>query len=54
MKVTDVLGVARSNQAEIRRLVDTRPTCGCRCVVVLLKRERLSVDRAPVNAKCVY
>jgi transposase InsO family protein len=40
--------------AEIRRLVDARPTYGYRRIAALLKRERRSVGLPPVNAKRVY
>jgi putative transposase len=40
--------------AEIRRLVDARPTYGYRRIAALLKRERRSDGLAPVNAKRVY
>jgi putative transposase len=40
--------------AEIRRLVDARPTYGYRRIAALIKRERRSVGAAPVNAKRVY
>jgi putative transposase len=40
--------------AEIRRLVDARPTYGYRGAAALLKRERQSAGGAPVNAKRVY
>jgi transposase InsO family protein len=40
--------------AEIRRLVDARPTYGYRRIAALLKRERRSAGLAPVNAKRVY
>lgn len=40
--------------AEIRRLVDQRPTYGYRRIAALLKRERRSAGLAPVNAKRVY
>jgi len=40
--------------AEIRRLVDARPTYGYRRITALLKRERRSEGRTPVNAKRVY
>jgi putative transposase len=38
----------------IRRFVDARPTYGYRRIAALLKRERRSDGRAPVNAKRVY
>lgn len=40
--------------AEIRRLVDLRPTYGYRRIAALLARERRSSSAAPVNAKRVY
>jgi transposase InsO family protein len=40
--------------AEIRRLVDQRPTYGYRRIAALLKRERRSAGLAPINAKRVY
>ena len=40
--------------AEIRRLVDQRPTYGYRRIAALLKRERRSAGQEPVNAKRVY
>src|SRR5229473_622607 len=40
--------------AEIRRLVDARPTYGYRRIAALLKRERRSDGLATVNAKRVY
>jgi len=40
--------------ANIRRLVDARPTYGYRRIAALLKRERRSDGMAPVNAKRVY
>lgn len=40
--------------AEIRRLVDARPTYGYRRIAALLKRERRSAGLPPVNAKRVY
>jgi len=40
--------------AEIRRLVDARPTYGYRRIAALLKRERRSDGRTPVNAKRVH
>jgi putative transposase len=40
--------------ANIRRLVDARPTYGYRRIAALLKRERRADDMAPVNAKRVY
>ncbi len=40
--------------ADIRRLVDARPTYGYRRIGALLKRERRSAGAAPVNAKRVY
>jgi transposase InsO family protein len=40
--------------ADIRRLVDARPTYGYRRIAALLKRERRSAGLAPVNAKRVY
>ena len=40
--------------AEIRRLVDQRPTYGYRRIAALLRRERRSGDAPPVNAKRVY
>jgi putative transposase len=39
--------------ADIRRLVDERPTYGYRRIAALLKRERRSAGEAPVNAKRV-
>ena len=40
--------------AEIRRLVDARPTYGYRRIAALLKRERRSAGLPNVNAKRVY
>ena len=40
--------------AEIRRLVDARPTYGYRRIAALIKRERRAAGAAPVNAKRVY
>jgi len=40
--------------ADIRRLVDQRPTYGYRRIAALLKRERRSAGLGPVNAKRVY
>src|SRR5580704_1881095 len=40
--------------ADIRRLVDARPTYGYRRIAALLKRERRADSMAPVNAKRVY
>jgi transposase InsO family protein len=40
--------------ADIRRLVDQRPTYGYRRIAALLKRERRSGELAPVNTKRVY
>ena len=40
--------------ADIRRLVDKRPTYGYRRIAALLKRERRSPGKAPVNAKRVF
>lgn len=40
--------------AEIRRLVDARPTYGYRRIAALIKRERRSGGSTPVNAKRVY
>jgi transposase InsO family protein len=40
--------------ADIRRLVDTRPTQGYRRIAAILKRERRSAGEAAVNAKRVY
>ena len=40
--------------ADIRRLVDQRPTYGYRRIAALLKRERQSAHQEPVNAKRVY
>ena len=39
--------------AEIRRLVDARPTYGYRRIAALLRRERRSAGLPPVNAKRV-
>jgi hypothetical protein len=36
--------------AEIRRLVDVRPTYGYRRIAALIKRERRSAGGTPVNA----
>ena len=44
----------RELSAEIRRLVDQRPTYGYRRIAALLKRERRSDGLAPVNTKRVY
>lgn len=40
--------------ADLRRLVDARPTYGYRRIAALLKRERRSAGQALVNAKRVY
>jgi transposase InsO family protein len=40
--------------AEIRRLVDQRPTYGYRRIAALLQRERRSAGLAPIDAKRVY
>ena len=40
--------------AEIRALVDRRPTYGYRRIAALIKRERRSAGGQPVNAKRVY
>ena len=40
--------------ADIRRLVDARPTYGYRRIAALLKRKRRADGIAPVNAKRVY
>src|SRR6516165_4064899 len=40
--------------ADIRRLVDTRPSYGYRRIAALLKRERRAAGLDPVNAKRVY
>src|SRR5277367_3566554 len=40
--------------ADIRRLVDARPTYGYRRIAALLKRKRRADGMAPVNAKRVY
>jgi putative transposase len=40
--------------ADIRRLVDARPTYGYRRIAALLKRKRRADGLAPVNAKRVY
>ena len=40
--------------ADIRRLVDQRPTYGYRRIAALLKRERRSAGRQPVNAKRIF
>jgi len=40
--------------AEIRRLVDQRPTYGYRRIAALIRRERRSDGGTPVNAKRVY
>ena len=40
--------------ADMRRLVDQRPTYGYRRIAALLKRERRSDGLTPVNAKRVY
>ena len=40
--------------ADIRRLVDQRPTYGYRRIAGLLKRERRSSGLAPVNTKRIY
>jgi len=40
--------------ADIRRLVDARPTCGYRRIAALLKRERRSAGQETMNAKRVY
>jgi putative transposase len=40
--------------ADIRRLVDTRPSYGYRRIAALLKRERRAAGLNPINAKRVY
>jgi len=40
--------------ADIRRLVDTRPTYGYRRIAALLKRERRAAGLDPINTKRVY
>ena len=40
--------------ADIRRLVDTRPSYGYRRIAALLKRERRAAGLDPVNTKRVY
>ena len=40
--------------ADIRHLVDQRPTYGYRRIAALLKRERRSAGREPVNAKRIF
>jgi putative transposase len=40
--------------ADVRRLVDARPTYGYRRIAALIKRERRSAGDTPVNAKRVY
>lgn len=40
--------------ADIRRLVDQRPSYGYRRIAALLKRERRSAGRQPVNAKRIF
>ena len=40
--------------ADIRRLVDQRPTYGYRRIAALIKRERRSAGQEPINAKRVY
>ena len=40
--------------ADIRRLVDQRPSYGYRRIAALLKRDRRSAGQEPVNAKRVY
>ena len=40
--------------ADIRRLVDQRPSYGYRRIAALLKRERRSAGQQPINAKRVY
>jgi putative transposase len=40
--------------AEIRRLVDERPSYGYRRIAALIRRERRSGEKEPVNAKRVY
>jgi transposase InsO family protein len=40
--------------ADIRRLVDQRPSYGYRRIAALLKRERRSAGQTPLNAKRVY
>ena len=40
--------------ADIRRLVDTRPSYGYRRIAALLKRERRSAGRQPVHAKRIF
>jgi transposase InsO family protein len=40
--------------AQIRRLVDQRPTYGYRRIAALLKRERRSAGQEPANAKRIY
>jgi putative transposase len=44
----------RELAADIRRLVDARPTYGYRRIAALLKRKRRADGRAPVNAKRIY
>ena len=39
---------------DIRHLVDQRPTYGYRRIAALLKRERRSAGRQPVNAKRIF
>jgi putative transposase len=40
--------------ADMRRLVDTRPSYGYRRIAALLKRERRAAGLDPVNVKRVY
>jgi transposase InsO family protein len=40
--------------ADIRRLVDQRPSYGYRRIAALLKRERRTAGQEPLNAKRVY
>jgi transposase InsO family protein len=44
----------RELTAEIRRVVDARPTYGYRRIAALLKREQRASGKDPVNAKRVY
>src|SRR3954452_9702486 len=46
--------VAADLIADIRHLVDQRPTYGYRRIAALLKRERRSAGREPVNAKRIF
>ena len=57
MKIANLDGravlVLGDQVADIRRLVDQRPSYGYRRIAALLKRERRSAGQEPVNAKRV-